>query len=48
MTQEQYHQAWADFQAGRLSLTEWQKVAREMLDQKLSENADVLKRLADR
>ena len=48
MTEEQYSKAWADFQAGRISLTEWQRVAREMLDQRLAENADVLKRLAQR
>lgn len=48
VTPSQYQQAWRDFQAGKISLKEWEAVAVKMWEQTMLENVDVLKRLADR
>jgi hypothetical protein len=48
ITTQQYGQAWRAYQAGEITLAQWEAVARKMWEQNMQDTIDVFHRLANR
>jgi hypothetical protein len=48
ITNRQYAEAWQAYQAGNITLADWEAVARKMWEQRMEETMEVFHRLADR